>query len=81
MKNSFFSTSVFCEKAVDKVGAKIYANSNADDDDIHAGDVNGQTPPVHIATHIEAAEKYTHHDKHWSSPTAQGDQGCDKYAS
>jgi len=52
-----------------------------DDDDIHAGDVNGETPPVHIATNIEAAEKYTHHDKHRSSPTAQGDQGCDKYAS
>ena len=30
-----------------------------DDDDIHAGDVNGETPPVHIATNIEAAEKYT----------------------
>ena len=28
-----------------------------DDDDVHAGDVNGQSPPVHEATHIDAREK------------------------
>ena len=27
-----------------------------DDDDVHAGDVNGETPPVHKATDIEATE-------------------------
>ena len=36
---------------------KIQRNAKLpDDDDIHAGDVNGETPPVHKATDIEAAE-------------------------
>ena len=30
-----------------------------DDDDIHAGDVDGETPPVHETTNIETAEKNT----------------------
>ena len=29
------------------------------DDDVHAGDVNSETPPVHKATNIETAEKNT----------------------
>ena len=36
---------------------KIQRNAKLpDDDDVHAGDVNGETPPVHKATDIEAAE-------------------------
>lgn len=30
-----------------------------DDDDVHAGDVYGQSPPVHEARHVDAREQNT----------------------
>ena len=51
-----------------------------DDEHIHAGDVNGETPPVHEPSHISAGEQDTHHHQHGASPAAQGHQGGHKDA-
>ena len=55
-------------------------NNLPDDDNVHAGDLNGDAPPVHEARNVHAGEEDTHHDKEGAPPAAKGDQGSDEDA-
>ena len=61
------------QEAVHDVGTEVHTETDADDEDVHAGHVNGETPPVHEAGHVSAGEEDAHHDQQGASPAAQGD--------
>ena len=65
------------EEAVHYVGTEVDTEADADDEDVHAGHVDGEAPPVHEAGHVSAGEEDTHHDEEGATPAAQGDQGGD----
>ena len=45
------------------VSTKVHAESHTDDDNVHAGDLNGDAPPMHEASHIHTCQQDTNHHK------------------
>ena len=45
------------------VSTEVHAESHADDDNVHAGYLNGDAPPVHEASNIHAGQQHTDHHK------------------
>ena len=66
------------QEAMHYVGTEVHTEPDTDDEDVHAGHVDGETPPVHEAGHVSAGEEDAHHDQQGTPPTAQGDQGRDE---
>ena len=62
------------------MGTEVDTEANADDEDVHAGDLDGDAPPVHEAGNVHAGEEDTHHHKQRAPPAAQGDESCDEDA-
>lgn len=65
---------------MNNVGTVVHTQTNTDDDNVHAGDLNGDAPPVHEARNVHAGEEDTHHDKEGAPPAAKGDQRGDEDA-
>ena len=68
------------QEAVNDMGAEVDTETDTDDEDVHAGDVNGETPPVHEPGHVNAGEKNAHHDEDGAAPAAQRQQRRDEDA-
>ena len=41
-----------------------------DDDDVHAGDLDGDAPPVHEARHVHTRQQHTQHHEQGPAPAA-----------
>ena len=39
------------------VGTEVDTEADADDEDVHAGDLDGDAPPVHEAGHVQAGQE------------------------
>ena len=65
---------------MDDVGTEVDTEADTDDEDVHAGHVDGEAPPVHEAGHVSAGEEDAHHDQQGAPPAAQGHQGRDEDA-
>ena len=74
------STARVGEEAVHDVGAEVDTETNADDEDVHAGDLDGDAPAVHEAGHIHTGEEDAEHDEEGAPPAAESDQGGDEDA-
>ena len=46
------SCSWVSQEAVHNVGTEVDTEADADDEDVHAGDLDGDAPPVHEAGHV-----------------------------
>ena len=68
------------QEAVHDVGTEVDTETDTDDEDVHAGHVDGETPPVHEAGHVCAGEEDAHHHQQGAPPATQGDQGRDEDA-
>ena len=73
--------SVSCEEAMHDVCAEVHTESNTDDEDVHAGDVDGEAPPVHEARHVQRGQQHAHHHQQRPAPAAQRHQGRHEDAS
>ena len=62
------------------VGTEVDTEADADDEDVHAGDLDGDAPPVHEAGHVQAGEEDAEHDEEGAAPAAQCDEGRDEDA-
>ena len=80
VKHPALLSAVSGEETVDNVGTEVHTEPHADDEDVHAGHVDGEAPPVHEAGHVSAGEEDAHHDQQGASPAAQRDQGGDEDA-
>ena len=74
------SCSWVSQEAVHNVGTEVDTEADADDEDVHAGHVDGEAPPVHEAGHVCAGEEDAHHHQQGAPPATQGDQGRDEDA-
>lgn len=52
------------------VCTEVHTESDADDDDVHGGDLDGDPPPVHEARHVYTGEEHTQHHKQGAAPAA-----------
>ena len=68
------------EEAVHYVGTEVDTEADADDEDVHAGDLDGDAPPVHEAGHVQAGQEDAEHHEERSAPAAQDDEGGDEDA-
>ena len=50
-----------------------------DDEHVHAGDVNGEPPPMHETRNINTSEENTHHHEYWPPPATKCHQGGEEY--
>ena len=41
-----------------------------DDDDVHAGDLDGDAPPVHEARHVHTRQQHAQHHEQRAAPAA-----------
>jgi len=64
-----------CEEAMHDMSTEVHTESHTDDEDVHAGDLDGDAPPVHEAGHVDASEKHAEHDKERAPPAAESDEG------
>ena len=62
------------EKAVHDVCAEVDTESDADDENVHARDVDGEPPPVHEARHVQRGQQHAHHHQQRPAPAAQRHQ-------
>ena len=63
------------QEAVHNVGTEVHTETDADDEDVHAGDLDGDAPPVHEAGHVQAGEEDAEHHEKRAPPAAQSDEG------
>ena len=68
------------EKSVHDVGTEVHTETDADDDDVHAGDLDGDAPKVHEAGHVQAGEEDAEHHEDRAAPAAERDEGRDEDA-
>ena len=52
------------------VGTEVYTEPHTDDDDVHAGDLDGDAPPVHEARHVHTRQQHTQHHEQRPAPAA-----------
>ena len=64
-----------CEEAVHDVSTEVHAETDTDDQDVHARDLDGDAPPVHEAGHIDTGEEDAEHDEERAPPAAESDEG------
>ena len=69
-----------CEEAVHDMSAEVHTEPHADDEDVHAGDLDGDAPPVHEPGHVHAGQQDAEHHEQWAAPAAQCDEGRHKDA-
>ena len=63
------------QEAVHDVGTEVHTEADTDDEDVHAGDLDGDAPPVHEAGHVQAGEEDAEHHEKRAPPAAQSDEG------
>ena len=56
------------------VCAEVHTESDADDENVHARDVDGEPPPVHEARHVQRGQQHAHHHQQRPAPAAQRHQ-------
>ena len=59
-----------CEEPVHDVGTEVHTEADADDDDVHAGDLYGDAPPVHEARHVHTRQQHAQHHEQGPAPAA-----------
>ena len=59
-----------CKEAMHYVCAEVHTESDADDENVHAGDVDGEPPPVHEARHVHTRQQHTQHHEQGPAPAA-----------
>ena len=52
------------------VGTEVDTKPDTDDDNVHGGDLDGDPPPVHEASHIHTGQQHTQHHKEGAPPAA-----------
>ena len=62
------------EEAMHDVCAEVHTESDADDENVHACDVDGEPPPVHEARHVQRGQQHAHHHQQRPAPAAQRHQ-------
>ena len=45
------------------VSTEVHTEAHTDDDNVHAGDLYGDAPPVHDPSHVNTGQENTNHHK------------------